>query len=138
MTVQTPIAEGAALTRRIAGWALHPTAPMGARAPKGVEVLALDLFARMRTGAIDRTQLSAEYDAHLSDDAVKRMSYYLTAYEFGALPLEAHLLHSREIGTQQFHVVKIVFPRGDAASLMMGFDSLGKITGISLMSMAGD
>jgi hypothetical protein len=34
--------------------------------------------------------------------------------------------------------VKIVFPRGDAASLMMGLNADGKITGISLMSMAGD
>jgi hypothetical protein len=44
----------------------------------------------------------------------------------------------RESGPQTLHVVKIVFPRGDAASLMMGFNADGKITGISLMSMAGD
>ncbi len=39
---------------------------------------------------------------------------------------------------QTFHVVKIAFPRGDAASLMLGFNARGKITGITLMSMAGD
>jgi hypothetical protein len=34
--------------------------------------------------------------------------------------------------------VKIVFPRGDAAGMMMGFNAEGKITGVSLLSMAGD
>ena len=97
-----------------------------------------DWFARMRTGEIDRSQLAPEYDAHLTDHAVAEMSRYLKAYEFGALPLEAHVLHTRETGTQRIHAVKIVFPRGDPASLMMGLNRDGKITGISLMSMAGD
>jgi hypothetical protein len=39
---------------------------------------------------------------------------------------------------RSLHVVKIVFPRGDAASLMMGLNADAKITGISLMSMVGD
>jgi len=34
--------------------------------------------------------------------------------------------------------VKLVFPRGDAASLLLGLNTEGKLTGISLMSMAGD
>ncbi|MGH6812128.1 MAG: hypothetical protein ACREDM_07200 [Methylocella sp.] len=29
-------------------------------------------------------------------------------------------------------------PRGDAASLLFGFNAEGKITGIGIMSMAGD
>jgi hypothetical protein len=103
-----------------------------------VEALALHWFAQMRSGAIDRSQFAPEYDAHLTDHAVEQMSRYLRAYEFGALPLEAHVLQTRKAGTQTFHVVKIVFPRGDAASFMMGFNADGKITGISLMSMAGD
>jgi hypothetical protein len=45
---------------------------------------------------------------------------------------------TREIGAQRFHVVKIHFPRGDAASLMIGLNSDDKITGLSLMSMARD
>jgi len=45
---------------------------------------------------------------------------------------------SRTIGEQTFYVVKLVFPRGDAASLLLGFNAESKITGISLMSMAGD
>jgi len=35
-------------------------------------------------------------------------------------------------------VVKLLFPRGDAASLLLAFNAEGKITGINLMSMAGD
>jgi hypothetical protein len=31
-------------------------------------------------------------------------------------------------------VVKLVFPRGDAANLLFDFDPNGKITGFSLMS----
>jgi len=34
--------------------------------------------------------------------------------------------------------VKLVFPRGDAASLLFGFDVEGKITGVGIMSMTGD
>jgi hypothetical protein len=34
--------------------------------------------------------------------------------------------------------VKLIFARGDAASLLTGFDAQGYITGINLMSMAGD
>jgi hypothetical protein len=139
MTTQTGTLENAApLTGRIAGRPLHPLAPTGARTPEGVEALALHWFAQMRSGKIDRSQLAPEYDAHLTDHAVEQMSRYLKAYEFGHLPLEAHVVNSRESGSQAFHVVKIHFPRGDAASLLMGLNSDGKITGISLMSMAGD
>lgn len=126
------------LIGRIAGRPLNPQAPTGARMPEGVEALALDWFAHMRSGQIDRAQLAPDYDAHLTDHAVEQMSLYLRAYEFGTLPLGAHVLQTRVSGSQTFHVVKIVFPRGDAASLMMGLSADGKITGISLMSMAGD
>jgi hypothetical protein len=139
MTTQTETLENPSpLTGRIAGRPLYPDAPTGAPMPEGVEALALDWFAQMRAGKIDRSQLAPEYDAHLTDHAVEQMSRYLKAHEFGALPLEAHVLQSREAGTQKLHLVKIVFPRGDAASLMMGFDAEGKITGISLLSVAGD
>ena len=139
MTTQTGTAENAApLTGSIAGKPLSHMAPTGARTPEGVEALALHWFAKMRSGEIDRSQLAPEYDAHLTDHAVEQMSRYLKAYEFGALPLEAHVLQTRESGSQTFHVMKIVFPRGDAASLMMGFSTEGKITGVSLLSMAGD
>jgi hypothetical protein len=42
------------------------------------------------------------------------------------------------IGDQTFYQVKFIFPRGDAASVLFGFDTAGKITGVSFESMAGD
>ncbi|MBV8095675.1 MAG: hypothetical protein JO110_21090 [Acetobacteraceae bacterium] len=125
----------APLTGNIAGRPIHGT---HAQPPKGVEALALHWFAKMRSGEIDRTQLSPEYSAHLSEEAVQGMSRYLRAYEFGHLPLHAHVMHTRVSDDQTFHLVKIIFPRGDAASLMFGLNTQGKITGISLLSMAGD
>jgi hypothetical protein len=103
-----------------------------------VERLALQWFDRMRTGQIDRTQLTANYSAQLTDGMVQEMSKYLKVHDYGSPPLGAEVIKTRTIGTQTFYVVKLVFPRGDAASLLFGFDTNGKITGISLMSMAGD
>jgi hypothetical protein len=39
---------------------------------------------------------------------------------------------------QTLYEVKLVFPRGDVASLLFGFNAAGKITGINLLSLAGD
>jgi hypothetical protein len=50
----------------------------------------------------------------------------------------AHILLSRTSGEQRFYLVKLHFPRGDAASLLFGFNAEGKVTGIGIMSMAGD
>jgi hypothetical protein len=126
----------------LAGAAAHgtfaQTASADTRAEESVESLALQWFERMRMGKIDRTQLSAAYSAQLTDDAVQGISHYLKEYEYGASPKGAKVLQSRTIGDQTFYVVKLVFPRGDAASLLFGFDAENKITGISLMSMAGD
>jgi hypothetical protein len=105
---------------------------------KGVEAIALRWFEQMRTGQIDRTQLTAEYSAQLTDDAVKKMSAYLNEYKYGASPTGAQILRTRTIGEQTFYDVKLTFPRGDAASLLFGFNAEGKITGVALMSMAGD
>jgi hypothetical protein len=112
--------------------------PSRVRAENSVEALALEWFAQMRTGQIDRTQLAADYSAQLTDDAVQAMSRYLKEYKYGASPTGAEILKTRTIGEQTFYVVKLAFPRGDAASLLLGFNAEGKITGISLMSMAGD
>jgi hypothetical protein len=109
-----------------------------ARTDEHVNTFALQWFAQMRTGQIDRSHLSAEYNAHLSDEAVAVMSEYLGRYEFGAEPVGAHIMRRRTSGDQAFYLTKILFPRGDAASLLFGFDTSGKITGVSLMSMAGD
>jgi hypothetical protein len=108
------------------------------RTEASVESLALEWFDRMRTGQIDRTQLTAAYSAQLTDDAVQAMSRYLKEHEYGASPKGAKVLQTRTTGEQTFYVVKLVFSRGDSASLLFGFNAEGKITGISLMSMAGD
>jgi hypothetical protein len=105
---------------------------------KSVEAIALQWFEQMRTGQIDRTQLTPEYSAQLTDDAVKKMSAHLNEYKYGASPTGAQVLRTRTIGEQTFYDVKLTFPRGDAASLLFGFNAQGKITGIALMSMAGD
>ena len=44
----------------------------------------------------------------------------------------------RKIDEQTFYVVKFVFPRGDATSVLFGFDVAGKITGIGVGGIAGD
>lgn len=103
-----------------------------------IEAFVLQWFEQMRTGNIDRTQLAPEYSAHLTDHAVEHMSRFLREYEFGASPLGAHVMRKHEMGDQTFYLTKVLFPRGDAASLLFGFNSAGKVTGVSLMSMAGD
>lgn len=105
---------------------------------KSVEAIALQWFERMRTGQIDRTQLTTQYSAQLTDGVVHRMSTYLNEYKYGAAPIGAKILRTRTDGEQTFYDVKLTFPRGDAASLLFGFNEAGKITGIVLMSMAGD
>ena len=112
--------------------------PSSVRTEKSVEGLALDWFAQMRTGQIDRTQLTADYSAQLTDEVVQSTARYLKQYEYGAPPMGAQVLKTRTTGEQTFYAVKLVFPRGDAASLLLGLNTEGKITGISLMSMAGD
>ena len=128
----------ALLTGSVAAAFADSPPPSRARPEKSVETLALEWFAQMQTGQIDRTQLAADYSAQLTDDAVQAMSRYLKEHEYGAPPTGAQVLKTRTIGEQTFYVVKLVFPRGDAASLLLGFNAEGKITGISLMSMAGD
>jgi hypothetical protein len=128
----------ALLTGSVAAALAGSRPPSSVPTETSVETLALEWFAKMRTGQIDRTQLAADYSAQLTDDAVQAMSRYLKEYEYGASPTGAQVLKTRTIGEQTFYVVKLVFPRGDAASLLLGFNAEGKITGISLMSMAGD
>ena len=101
-----------------------------------VKALALRWYTQMQAGQLDRTPLTAAYSAQLTDDAVREMSHKVNLY--GAAPKSAEILQSRTIVNQTFYLVKLVFPRGDAASLLIGFDAEGKITGIDFVSMAGD
>jgi hypothetical protein len=108
------------------------------RTEKSVEDLALQWFERMRTGQIDRAQLAPAYSAQLTDDAVQGMAQYFKHYDYGVPPSSAKLLQTRTIGDQTFYLVKLIFPRGDATTLMFGFNDADKITGITLMGLAGD
>ena len=112
--------------------------PADARADEHVNTFALQWFAQMRAGKIDRTHLSTDYNAHLTNEAATAMSEYLRRYEFGADPVGVHSMRRRMSGDQAFYLTKILFPRGHAASLLFGFNTAGKITGVTLMSMAGD
>ena len=113
-----------------------PILPANAPAQEDVKALALGWYAQMQAGQLDRTQLTAAYSAQLTDDAVRAMTRNVNLY--GASPTRAEILQSRTMGDQKFYLVKLIFPRGDAASLLIGFDAEGKITGINFMSMAGD
>jgi hypothetical protein len=114
----------------------NPAPPVGVPTEDGMRALALQWFAQMQAGKIDRSEYTAEYGAQLTDDAVQAMSHQLNQY--GASPLRAEIMQKRAIDNQTFYQVKLIFPRGDAASLLFGFNAEGKITGIGIMSMAGD
>lgn len=113
-------------------------AASAARAPTeaSVTAFAMHWFTEMQAGRTDRSQYTPAYAAQVTDDAVKAMSHALNGY--GASPLRAEIVQTRKIDEQTFYVVRFVFPRGDATSLLFGFDTAGKITGIGVSGMAGD
>jgi hypothetical protein len=113
-----------------------PAPPAGVPTEDGMKAFALQWFAQMQQGKIDRTEYTAAYGAQLTNDAVRSMSHELD--EYGASPLGAEIMQKRALDNQTFYLVKLLFPRGDATSLLFGFDAAGKITGISVMSLAGD
>jgi hypothetical protein len=117
--------------------ALADSAPLaGVPTEDGIKAFALRWFAQMQAGKIDRTQYAASYSAQLTDDAVQAMSHQLN--EYGASPIRSEIMQKRSVDNQTLYQVKLVFPRGDATSLLFGFDAEGKITGVVIMSMAGD
>jgi hypothetical protein len=126
----------ALLTTRIAGGLADPTPQVGVPTEDGMMALALQWFAQIQAGKIDRKQYTAAYGAQLTDDAVQAMSQQVRQY--GASPIRAEIMQKRSADNQTFYQVKLVFPRGDASSLLFGFDEEGKITGVAIMSMAGD
>jgi hypothetical protein len=112
------------------------TPPAGVPTEDGMRAFALQWFAQMQAGKIDRTQYTAAYGAQFTDAEVQAMSHHLN--EYGASPLRAEIMQKRSVDNQTLYQVKLLFPRGDAASLLFGFDAEGKITGVAIMSMAGD
>jgi hypothetical protein len=110
--------------------------PAGAPTEVSVTAFAMHWFTEMQAGRSDRSQYAAAYSPQVTDDAVKAMAHALNAY--GASPLRAEIVQTRKVDDQTFYVVKFVFPRGDATSLLFGFDAEGKITGVGVGGMAGD
>ncbi len=109
---------------------------IGMQTDETVVVFTLHWFTEMMAGRIDRAQYATAYSAQLTDLAVKQMSEALNKY--GAAPNGAQILKKRSTASETFYLVKFLFPRGDAASMLFGFDTAGKITGIAVSSLAGD
>jgi hypothetical protein len=110
--------------------------PPGAPAAESVKTLAMRWFALMQKGEIDGSQYAPGYAAQITDSAVREMSSRLNQY--GAAPARAEISLTRTSGAQTFYVVKFIFPRGDATTLLFGFDGAGKISGIGVAGLAGD
>ena len=123
-------------TAATTGGLADPTPQAGVPTEDAMKAFALQWFAQMLQGKIDRTQYTAAYAAQLTDEAVQAMSHQLN--EYGAPPLRAEIMLKRSVDNQTFYKVKLIFPRGDAASLLFGFDVEGRISGVAIMSMAGD
>jgi len=128
----------------IALLAAGPIAPVradetpSAAAPTGTALTtwAMHWFTEMMAGRTDRSQYAPAFARQVTDDVVVRIAHDLNAY--GAAPLRAEIVQSKKEGDQTFYVLKFVFPRGDATSLLFGFDAAGKITGVAVGGMAGD
>ena len=97
---------------------------------------AMHWIAEVMAGRTDRSQYAPAFAPQVTNEAVARMAHDLNAY--GAAPLRAEIVQTKKEGDQTFATVKFVFPRGNATSLMFGFDAAGKITGIAVGGMAGD
>jgi hypothetical protein len=152
MTVsQISSGNGAAWLRRlgvaalVAALSVGPIAPTradaqppdGAPTEASVTMWAMQCFKEMQAGRTDRSQYALTYRAQITDDAVTEMSHALNKY--GASPLRAEIVQTRKkSGEQILYPVKFVFPRRDATSMLFGFDTAGKITGVGIGGMAGD
>ncbi len=104
--------------------------------PAGLSAWAMRWFTEMMAGRTDRTQYAPVFAPEVTDAAIARMARDLNAYR--AEPLRAEIVQTRTVGDQTFAVVKFVFPRGDATSLLFGFDAAGRITGVAVGALAGD
>jgi hypothetical protein len=104
--------------------------------PADLSARAMRWFTEMMTGRTDRAQYAAAFAPQVTDAVVAEIAQDLSQY--GAAPLRAEIVQTKKDGDQTFATVKFVFPRGDATSLLFGFDAAGKITGIAVGGMAGD
>ena len=114
----------------------HAASPASVTTDESAAAFALQWYTQMQAGKFDRTQYAAAYGTQLTPEAVQAMSQHLNQY--GASPLRAEIMKKRWVENQTFYLVKFIFPRGDATSLLFGFGADGKITGVGIESMAGD
>ena len=126
----------ALLSIGIAAAPINAASPANVMTDDSAAAFALQWFTQMQAGKFDLSQYTAAYGAQLTPEAVQAMSQHLNRY--GALPLRAEVMKNRMVENQTLYLVKFIFPRGDATSLLFGFDTEGKITGIGVESMAGD
>jgi hypothetical protein len=111
-----------------------PTA--GAPTDETLTTWAKHWITEVMAGRTDRSQYAPAFAPQVTEAAVVRMAHDLNAY--GAAPLRAEIVQTKKEGDQTFTTIKFIFSRGDATSLMFGFDAAGKITGIAIGAMAGD
>ena len=97
---------------------------------------AMHWFTEMMAGRTDRSQYAPAFAPQVTDEAVTQISHDLNRY--GVAPLRAEIVQTKTDGDQTFAVLKFVFPRGDATSLLFGFDTAGRITGVAPGGIAGD
>jgi hypothetical protein len=102
------------------------------RSSDSVKAFALQWFGHLQAGQIDRTQMTTALSDNLTDNAVKEMARYLKSYGPAA---RDEIVETRKIQDQTFYVVKLLLQRGDALTLLIGFDDKGKVTGITFPSM---
>ena len=112
------------------------TPPDGMPTGAALTTWAMHWFTEMMAGRTDRSQYAPAFAPQVTDEAVARISHDLNAY--GAAPLRAEIVQTKKEGDQTFAILKFVFPRGDATSLLFGFDASGKVTGVAVGGMAGD
>ena len=108
----------------------------GAPSTEAVAGFAIRWYTEMMAGRTDRSLYAPGFAPQVTDEAVARMSHDLN--EYGAAPLRAEIVQIKKEADQTFTTIKFVFPRGDASSLLFGFDAAGRITGVAVRSMAGD
>jgi hypothetical protein len=112
------------------------SAPIAAKTDAELTTWAMRWITEVMAGRTERSQYAPAFAPQVTTEAIARMAHDLNVY--GAAPLRAEIVQTKKDGDQTFAVVKFVFPRGDATSLLFGFDAAGKVTGIAVGGMAGD
>jgi hypothetical protein len=129
-TVAWPLA--ALLTDFVTAAVGEQTSPAAPGSSDKVKAIALEWFEHLQAGQIDRAQMTTAFSEHLTDEAVREMAHYLKSY---GPPAGEEIIQSRTIQDQTFYVVKFLLQRGDALSMIIGFDENGNVSGITFASM---